>query len=549
MTTAEKKQKSKPKRPCPFCSQVFVDLRKHLLQKHKAHPRIKTIVEKEKAGLMTKKERIDQFALLRKEGMFLLNKELLAQRKDSEIHCVRRAKGTKVKCSSCHGFYSDKYYYKHRKGCKVLAETPKPVHTKQIIMEQPTVQTLLSGKEEEWRRVYETLTRDDLFNIIDNDESIKLIGKKLYQARKPNKKKQAKIKSRNAMRRLANLKLLCPGVDKLEELFSYQHGIELESAIKEMCNADEGNQIKAGLMSALGPLIKSCCKILIPHFNFTGKRDTALNIREYYEYFSAPTNYAMLFSEAEYCLKERRQRENRKPKSLPDEENVRHLENFMEQEIIRLSSSECLTKKTYVQLRKVTLAHLTLLNCKRGSEVARMLIQDYQERDTWINNRDVTEEDREILDTYAVTFLMGKGMTLVPVIIPRVYEAACNALASEQNRKNAGVSPTNRFLFPYTEYSEDECIGYNEVRDVCQKVGIPVVTATSMRHRAATSLWKMQGLTEEQLKRFVEYLGHSMDIDKNIYACPPALATLRDVTPIIENFRKVRPHVFFMLQN
>lgn len=105
---------------------------------------------------------------------------------------------------------------------------------------------------------------------------------------------------------------------------------------------------------------------------------------------------------------------------------------------------------------------------------------------------------------------MGKGASLVPVIFPRSIEIAISFLADKSKRQNAGVANKNDFLFPYTQYSEDGSMGYNEIRDVCEIVQIPTVTATAMPHRASTLFLKIEELSESWIRTFMEHKEHSI---------------------------------------
>ena len=134
---------------------------------------------------------------------------------------------------------------------------------------------------------------------------------------------------------------------------------------------------------------------------------------------------------------------------------------------------------------------------------------------------------------------MGKGAALVPVLIPKDCEKAMIILADEKNRTEAGVSEGNLFLFAYTQMSEDGTTGYNEIMRVCQQISIPVITATTIRLRTASMLWSIDGLDGSTIEKFMEHMGHSKDIDKNIYAVPPALRTIKTVAPIIYQLDQV----------
>ena len=65
--------------------------------------------------------------------------------------------------------------------------------------------------------------------------------------------------------------------------------------------------------------------------------------------------------------------------------------------------------------------------------------------------------------------------------------------------------------------------------------GVNTVTSTTLRHLAATKASEIIGLTNQQQKDFLEHIGHSKEIDTNIYSCPPAARILTNVVPILEH--------------
>ena len=116
-------------------------------------------------------------------------------------------------------------------------------------------------------------------------------------------------------------------------------------------------------------------------------------------------NYLKNFSQAEYQLKEKLQRENRKPVSLPDEDegDLHRLREYLCEQIQIANAKNTITKTEYVHLRKVVLTRLTLLNAQRGSEPARMLLTEFHERNSMISTED------QVTGMYSITFMMGKG--------------------------------------------------------------------------------------------------------------------------------------------
>lgn len=534
----------KPSRPCLFCNVLFRDVRRHIFSKHSDEPRIKDILDKERAGTIGRKERIKGFDRIRKEAILAENKIRLATGNISskDFLCERKASGKKVMCSLCKGFFKVDYFVRHKAQCtktttsQSVEITPIP---KSVTLEAACSTSKTLEIDSIWNKLYSNMRKDKYFDVIDNDEVIKLVGKQIFECRKPNKKKEATMKARSAMRRLARLVTLTEDVTIGYELFTLRNCHNLENAINEMCKMESADStVKAGLKIALGTLIKLCCRLLIPHFMITDQKDKASAVKEFQDVFTAPTYYARLFSAAEYQLKEKRQRENRKPAALPAEENVSTLHRFLNEEISRLLSQGVNSKANFVRLRRCTVAYITLFNAKRGSEAARLQLTDWTDRASWIPE-EVDDEAADLLKRYSVTFVMGKGDGLVPVFFPNNAIQALNILADKDTRCMAGVSENNKFLFPYTEMSDDGSIGYNEIKVVCEMISIPIITATSIRHRASTKLWAMEGVNEQRVNSFMEHLGHHKDIDKNIYACPPALRVLKDVTPILENITQV----------
>ena len=116
--------------------------------------------------------------------------------------------------------------------------------------------------------------------------------------------------------------------------------------------------------------------------------------------------------------------------------------------------------------------------------------------------------------------------------------------ADPQVRAIGGVNPKNKKLFPLTGNSMDGPVGYDEVDSVCKGLGIPTITPTANRHRGSDRVWQIPGLSDVQINAFMENQGHDVSIDKNVYACPPALRDLQLITPILEKIRMVKTAVF-----
>ena len=170
-----------------------------------------------------------------------------------------------------------------------------------------------------------------------------------------------------------------------------------------------------------------------------------------------------MVSSAEYQLKEKR-RDNRKPAALQDEKSLETLRSYLIAEINKATAKKAaMSRADYVHLRKVVLTRLTLLNARRGSEPARLLIKDFEDRNSWVEEGAA----KNLGSNYLIMFVMGKGVGLVPVIIPEDCESALQLLVNSKNRAIAGISHSNKFVFAYTKDSTDNITGYNEIMQLC----------------------------------------------------------------------------------
>ena len=152
-----------------------------------------------------------------------------------------------------------------------------------------------------------------------------------------------------------------------------------------------------------------------------------------------------------------------------------------------------------------------------------MLIEDFNERDEWIDHQKLTPEDKAILQHYKATFIMAKGNSLVPIIIPRNCEAIMSKLVDPKFRAAAGVNPKNPFIFAYKGDSTDPMTGYNDLKAVCDGLGIETIDATSNHHRASTLFYEMPIDDGRSIDRFMSHLGHSRKIYEDFYAAPTPL--------------------------
>ena len=162
--------KHNAKRPCMYCGLVQTNLNRHLLNIHKTE---ELVIAVKNAPNKQRRDRL--FEKMRKKGMFIYNRKILAQ---SEIGALQRERAVKdskaetVFCTNCQGFYSSSYFSVHKKKCSYTDSSesePKAVKTELL--------TTKFEVSEEFKAVILTRFKDnEIGHMCRNDELIALFG-------------------------------------------------------------------------------------------------------------------------------------------------------------------------------------------------------------------------------------------------------------------------------------------------------------------------------------------------------------------------------------
>ena len=174
----------------------------------------------------------------------------------------------------------------------------------------------------------------------------------------------------------------------------------------------------------------------------------------------------------------------------------------------------------------------------RVGEQARIFVAQYKEamEEQWIDKerlKDINLDPLEtkLLETTKISYMVGKNSNLVPVIFPRDTLLALDILASSKHRTDAGVRIDNPYLFPSTRSSEFHLSGWHCYDETCEKAELENrknMTFTKNRHYISTMYACMELPTQER-EKFYNHMGHSGDMNRQRYQCPPAIAEITKV--------------------
>jgi hypothetical protein len=534
------RRKKKVQRPCKYCGLFQTNLHRHLKLKHDSESDVKHALS------LPYHAQCQAFAKLRKEGILKHNKEQMKTTKPVYIKERHQTDDSNVVfCATCNGFVSKYYFKRHQIRCTAeLAEQPKALPIS--LMKESLDGVKLAFKS----NILAGFINDETGDICRSDEAIIYFGTKLYDklAKKADKKQEVQKSVRADMRRIAKLyaefKRLCteeqtPNNSSADMLIRSNFDM-LADAI-EACTTKEDKTLKAGLKTLMYYGIKNFAKITRGSFLIRNQDDKAHEISKFVDVLEL--NHNIIFGDATYELNKNRQVKLRRPQQLPDENDVARLKTYVVGRLASLLEDpyKVWNGHDYIELRDLTVSRLTLFNARRGGEPARMFISEWKdaENSSWLDKRRVlhNDPDRNFFEDMKVTFQTGKGNNhLVPVLIPQDLVKAMQTLTDTSVRSSSSVQDRNVFIFPSTQNSESHVSGWHAVNRVCidAKVLRPdLLTATKMRHRVST-LYAGLDVPQSDRHVFYKHMGHSENINVNVYQVPLAVAEVRVVGPRLQ---------------
>jgi hypothetical protein len=539
---AEKMQKKRPKRPCPFCGKMASRLTDHIKRKHKNEESVINALS------LPKELRDREFQTFKKEGIFKVNSSLLSKEDSPDFENLLHERrfinsSSTVVCSLCKGFYSKRRISRHKKTCfRAEKSTDYPTSC--------NVSLLRNNEEfsEDYRKeILDGFHGNEVGKLIRSDTWIKQFGFLSYQNFVGTEKRAEKRKSlMSNLRRLGHLFLEFKKImleknpnlafNSCREMFKRDNILGIQSAINSM-TTDSENVIKSGLKVSLRYLISDVCRVMKAYFLFTRQDDEAEEMNKFIDVLQV--YWPSFFATAEESVLKKRQSHLRRPSRLPKEEDVETLKIFTKEIIENLSSNagyQILENNNYCQLRDTVVCRLTLFNARRGGEPSRMTLEEWNDALTgvWVDPSKVVnvtdERERKLLGEYKIAYIQASKVSkLVSLLIPEDCWKAMKILADPEIRQHAGINVKNKYVFPGVKNSLSHVTGWICVSNICKKAGLKdCVTATNMRHYWSTK-YAQQDVSAADRELFYKHLGHSSSMNEHVYQVPPAIKTITTV--------------------
>ena len=493
------------------------------------------------------------FDQLKRDGIKLYNVQESGLAKP-KYECERSAAGRTAEelavCGRCSGFFSKKYFHKHKANCR----------SEGAVQLQPTnipAEVFLIPRNIDQSFKVEILSkfiRDKVGQLCSSEPTLVSFGERMYMKAKAKKDKKTEVK-RSVMCDMRRLGMLfvrfleeCQQQNLVEtsspvgvkDMIRRKYYQALEPAVRTVTTAEK-EEIKSGLKVSLYYLLKRLAKVVKSTHLVSGDDDDAAEVDKFVDVLDLNKNY--LFGDAVYKIRQNRETRLRRPEAMPDDDDIELLRSYTVGRMSTLLQDPYKQWSTheFVELRDLADCRLTLFNARRGGEPARLMLSNWEDakNDAWLHKdrlSHMAEEEKSFFSQMKVMYQSGKGNHLVPFLVPADTIAALDKLCDSETRAQSGVADSNRYLFPSTHQSPDHIYGWYAVNRVAQCAGVrdvKLITATKMRHRVST-IYASLDVPMNQRQNFYRHMGHSADINASIYQAPLAELEVTQVGRVLQ---------------
>lgn len=525
---------------CVFCHTLQSKIARHLENKHHNEEQVKDFLNLPKGCT----ERLHKIAIIRKEGNFIFN--ATKEYNHGKMITVRRPtqktkqNGTNfVNCCYCNGFYARNNIRHHAQQCNGNEKSS----SRNIL--QNARRALGRYHPETSRRmrieILPVLQEDEITKAIRYDRAIILYGnsmcKKLVH-------QHQNIYIRGHLRLLGRLVLALRNrnseINTLADAYAPQFYRIVIEALNDVAELDIKTNMytHSSNASTLGTCLKKIGKILDVTYMMDrdlGKRKDVDDFMKIFEVdFSGTVNKVV----TETLTKLKRQKRT----ILPHTSDIKSLSNYLKKKIEE--NSKILLKgfsyEAWKSLAEVTLTAIQVFNRRRAGETERILINDYKNYECacGIGSACKTSAQSNKTHNYVRFTIRGKLNRTVPVLLDAQQMLKSTELLLKF-RKDAKVPSSNPFLFGLPSKNSSHykhlqaCRLMRDFASACGAKNVSALRGTALRKHVATKCVDLN-LSDNQVTRMANFMGHHEHIHKEIYRQPVAKVDILEMSKILE---------------
>ncbi|XP_070403971.1 uncharacterized protein [Nothobranchius furzeri] len=524
---------------CLYCEKPYTKITRHLKQKHSDKPDVAKALAHKKGSamhclLLTK---------VRNMGNYNHNCSVLSSGK-GQIIPKRQATYPSgatdyLPCKFCFAMYIKTDLWRHHKRCRLQVNEDKAVKRRiqaSCSLMLPMENTVSNGL----KTVLQEMTYDNVTQLVKADTLIISLGERMFLKNGEVGRHRADI--RNKMRELARLVLIARNLDKdivfLKDLICPGKFNTVLEAVKQMTGFNELSN-RFSVPSTALKLRHSLVKVsYILQGEALRQQDDDLKSKA--EQFIKLIELEWTTHVSSNALKTLYQKKWNSPQILPLSGDIKKLQDYLKclEVVHKKNLSDQPSQKSWSELSQITLTQLILFNRRREGEVSRMELNTYLQRNKHNMHDDILESlspfEKKLCENLIRVEVRGKRGRKVPVLFPLNIKESVELLI--KTRKEAGISPTNPYIFAHPFYGSQEGIrGCDSLKRFAESCGAKQpenLTSTKLRKHVAT-ISQLLNLQNHELDQLATFMGHNIDVHREFYRLPEETLQLTKVSRLL----------------
>ncbi|XP_041967748.1 uncharacterized protein LOC121724899 isoform X8 [Alosa sapidissima] len=446
-------------------------------------------------------------------------------------------------CLYCKGMLSRKELSRHMKRCALRPENnveEGPEWTERVIGIASAQFTMSQPISSELWSVLGKMHKDDVSTAIRNDHYLMQFAQSLFNKHGSDRSKHEYI--RQKVRELGRLLVTLrhtTRIHNMEEAIKPGNFFTLTGAVKRVSGFDhQHNTFKApSLALKIGHSLRKISDLIMCRALMEEDQEGVDSIKRFHTLHE--TKWSELVSHS--ALSNLSEAKYNKSTRLPLAKDVQKLQLYLGQqvELAKEKLADNPTAGTYAALAKVTLCQVILFNRRREGEVARMTVNNFEDRDVSQLNDDIstglTEVEKRLCKQFARVELRGKKGRKVAVILTPDMTANLSLLISK--RKECGVTENNNYLFAIP-CSDGHYRGqFGQFADACGAEDPQNLRSTNLRKQIAT-ISQVMNLKDNELDQLADFLGHDIRVHREYYRLPQSTIQLAKISKLLMAMEK-----------
>ncbi|RUS90379.1 hypothetical protein EGW08_001874 [Elysia chlorotica] len=187
-------------------------------------------------------------------------------------------------------------------------------------------------------------------------------------------------------------------------------------------------------------------------------------------------------------------------------------------------------------LAENTLAQVSLFNRRRGGDMQRMELQQYQDSITsgHSNQEEVLESltpfEKKLAEKLQRVEIRGKRGRRVPVLLTLSHKESIDLMIDF--REASGISEENKFVFALSSGTLGTSDVLRKCAHDCGAARPDLLTTTSLRKHIGT-ICQLLNLKDNELDALASFMGHDIRVHRNFYRLPEDTHQVAKVSKVL----------------